>query len=80
MILSAQAVPSSAMLPCIAALPSGWTAGAAEITNGRSLFWLDSDQAGPRAVDHQPDRRVRHLRAPCGSRPTSPERSVSSAR
>ena len=50
MILSAQAVPSSAMLPCIAALPSGWTAGAAEITNGRSLFWLDSDQAGPRAV------------------------------
>jgi membrane-associated phospholipid phosphatase/tRNA A-37 threonylcarbamoyl transferase component Bud32 len=50
MILSAQAVPSSAMLPCIAALPSGWTAGAAEITNGRSVFWLDSDQAGPRAV------------------------------
>jgi len=50
MILSAQAVPSSAILPCIAALPSGWTAGGAEITNGRSLFWLDSDQAGPRAV------------------------------
>jgi hypothetical protein len=50
MILSAQAVPSSAMLPCIAALPSGWTAGGAETTNGRSLFWLDSDQAGPRAV------------------------------
>jgi tRNA A-37 threonylcarbamoyl transferase component Bud32/membrane-associated phospholipid phosphatase len=50
MILSAQAVPSSAMLPCIAALPSGWTVGAAEITNGRSVFWLDSDQAGPQAV------------------------------
>ena len=50
MILSAQAVPSSAMLPCIATRPSGWTAGGAEITNGRSLFWLDSDQAGPRAV------------------------------
>jgi len=50
MILSAQAVPSSAMLPCIAALPSGWTAGGAQIMNGRSLFWLDSDQAGPRAV------------------------------
>ena len=50
MILAAQAVPSSALLPCIAALPSGWTAGAAEITNGRSQFWLDSDQAGPRAV------------------------------
>jgi membrane-associated phospholipid phosphatase len=50
MILSAQAVPSSAMVPCIAALPSGWTAGGAEITSGRSVFWLDSDQAGPRAV------------------------------
>jgi membrane-associated phospholipid phosphatase/tRNA A-37 threonylcarbamoyl transferase component Bud32 len=50
MILSAQAVPSSAMLPCIAVLPSGWTAGGADVTNGRSMFWLDSDQAGPRAV------------------------------
>ncbi|HEV3294873.1 MAG TPA: hypothetical protein VG123_38320, partial [Streptosporangiaceae bacterium] len=43
MILSAQAVPSAAVLPCIAALPSGWTAGGATITNGRATFWLDSD-------------------------------------
>ena len=50
MIVTAQAVPSSAMLPCIAALPSGWTAQGAEVSNGRMLFWLDSDQAGPRAV------------------------------
>ena len=50
MILSAQAVPSSAKLPCIAALPSGWTAGGADISNGRALFWLDSDRAGGRAV------------------------------
>ena len=50
MILSAQAVPSSGILPCIAALPSGWTVGGADITSGRSVFWLDSDQAGPRAV------------------------------
>jgi len=50
MILSAQAVPSSAMLPCIAALPSGWTAAGGDITSGRSVFWLDSDQAGARAV------------------------------
>ena len=50
MVLSAQAVPSSAMLPCIAALPSGWTAAGGDITSGRSVFWLDSDQAGPRAV------------------------------
>ena len=50
MIVSAQAVPSSALLPCIAALPSGWTADGAEVSNGRAEFWLNSDLAGPRAV------------------------------
>jgi len=50
MILSAQAVPSAAMLPCIAALPSGWTVGGADISSGRSMFWLNSDQAGQRAL------------------------------
>jgi hypothetical protein len=50
MILSAQAVPSSAMLPCIAELPSGCTADGADTGNGRVVFRLDSDKAGPRAV------------------------------
>jgi membrane-associated phospholipid phosphatase len=50
MILSAQAVPSAALLPCIAALPSGWTIGGADIASGKSSLWLDSDRAGPRAV------------------------------
>ena len=50
MILSAQAVPSAALLPCIAALPSGWTIGGADIASGKSSFWLDSDRAGPRAI------------------------------
>ena len=50
MILSAQAVPSSALLPCIGALPSGWTADGADTGNGKAVFWLDSDQAGVRAV------------------------------
>jgi hypothetical protein len=50
MILSAQAVPASARLPCIAALPSGWTVGGTDIRNGQEQFWLDSDQAGQRAV------------------------------
>jgi hypothetical protein len=50
MVLSAQAVPSAAVLPCIAALPSGWTTAGADVRNGQSTFWLDSDQAGPRAV------------------------------
>jgi membrane-associated phospholipid phosphatase/tRNA A-37 threonylcarbamoyl transferase component Bud32 len=50
MILSAQAVPSAAMLPCIAALPSGWSTGAADIARGKVRFWLDSDRAGPHAI------------------------------
>ena len=50
MILSAQAVPSAALVPCIAELPSGWTPAGADVRNGQSTFWLDSDRAGPRAV------------------------------
>jgi tRNA A-37 threonylcarbamoyl transferase component Bud32/membrane-associated phospholipid phosphatase len=49
-ILAAQAVPSAARIPCVAELPSGWTIGGADIASGRSMFWLASDQAGPRAV------------------------------
>ena len=49
-ILSAQAVPSAALLPCVAALPSGWSIGGADIASGTSSFWLDSDRAGPRAI------------------------------
>jgi hypothetical protein len=50
MILSAQALPSAAMLPCIAALPSGWSTGSADIASGHTRFWLDSDRAGPHAI------------------------------
>ena len=52
MILAAQAVPSAALLPCIAALPSGWTAPGtdAEIASGQASFWLNSGQAGVQAV------------------------------
>ena len=49
-ILAAQAVPSAALLPCVAALPSGWRVGGTDIGSGRVRFWLDSDQAGPRAA------------------------------
>jgi membrane-associated phospholipid phosphatase/tRNA A-37 threonylcarbamoyl transferase component Bud32 len=49
-ILAAQAVPSAALLPCVAALPSGWRVGGADTGSGRASFWLDSDQAGPHAA------------------------------
>jgi hypothetical protein len=50
MILAAQAVPSAALVPCVAELPSGWRAGYADIATGHVRFSLDSDQAGPRAL------------------------------
>ena len=50
MILAAQAVPSAALVPCVAELPSGWQVGGADIASGHARFWLDSDQAGARAV------------------------------
>ena len=37
-------------MPCVSELPSGWQVGGADIASGHSVFWLDSDQAGPRAV------------------------------
>jgi tRNA A-37 threonylcarbamoyl transferase component Bud32/membrane-associated phospholipid phosphatase len=50
-ILAAQAVPSAAQVPCVAALPAGWQAGfPADVTSGHATFWLDSDVAGGRAV------------------------------
>jgi membrane-associated phospholipid phosphatase/tRNA A-37 threonylcarbamoyl transferase component Bud32 len=46
-ILAAQAVPSAALVPCVGALPPGWSVGdSADIANGRATFWLDSDVAG----------------------------------
>jgi membrane-associated phospholipid phosphatase len=50
MILSAQAVPTAARLPCIAGLPSGWTVDRTDIRNDQTRFWLDSDRAGNHAV------------------------------
>jgi hypothetical protein len=50
MILAAQAVPSAAFLPCIAALPSGWTTADPEIASGRASFVVNSGQAGLQTV------------------------------
>ncbi|HEY6315445.1 MAG TPA: hypothetical protein VIY52_32205 [Streptosporangiaceae bacterium] len=50
MILTAQAVPSAAFLPCIAALPSGWTAADPEIASGQASFVLNSGQPGLQTV------------------------------
>ena len=63
MILAAQAVPSAAFLPCLAALPSGWTAAGAEIASGRASFGLGSDPrpgaSGWCSASHRSCRRCR---------------------
>ena len=56
LILFAQSVPSATFLPCIAEFPAGWTFGGQHIDAGGSVFWLDSDRAGLRAVTVSLDR------------------------
>jgi tRNA A-37 threonylcarbamoyl transferase component Bud32 len=51
MVLMAQSVPEATAIPCISALPTGWTVGGVRVNRGESRFWLDSDQAGERAVE-----------------------------
>lgn len=51
LVLSAQAVPSATLVPCIARLPAGWSFSGSEFRDGASRFWLDSDRAGIRAVE-----------------------------
>jgi tRNA A-37 threonylcarbamoyl transferase component Bud32/membrane-associated phospholipid phosphatase len=49
-ILAAQAVPSAALVPCVATLPTGWSVhDGADIVSGHATFWLDSDVAGGQA-------------------------------
>lgn len=50
LVLMAQSVPSAPLVPCIDAIPAGWTFGEMDIGNGRSEFSLDSDEAGVSAV------------------------------
>src|SRR5262249_10655091 len=50
MILSAQAVPSAAMLPCIAALPPGWSIGGAGTARGKARRRPAPARAGPQAI------------------------------
>jgi hypothetical protein len=50
-VLMAQAVPSAAWLPCLDAVPLGWSLAGVEIRDGSGGFWLDSDRDGVRAIE-----------------------------
>ena len=46
LVLEAQSVPSATHLPCITALPLGWSFGALDVQDGSSKLYLNSDRAG----------------------------------
>ncbi|HEX5588415.1 MAG TPA: hypothetical protein VFZ17_13965 [Acidimicrobiia bacterium] len=50
MILVAQSVPSAVSVPCVAALPAGWSVGDVTVDDGETQFSLDSDLGGDDAV------------------------------
>jgi hypothetical protein len=50
-VLMAQSVPAATSIPCVAALPAGWTTGSVNVRRGLSRFWLNSDIAGKHAVE-----------------------------
>ena len=50
LVLEAQAVPKADRVPCIRALPAGWTVFSTDIRRGRARFALSSDRAGSRAL------------------------------
>ena len=44
--LLAQSVPSASLVPCLGALPAGWSVGPVTVNNGRSVIRLNHDRAG----------------------------------
>jgi tRNA A-37 threonylcarbamoyl transferase component Bud32 len=48
--LQAQALPSASQVPCVRALPVGWTLGDVAVNEGRSVITLQHDRAGEAMV------------------------------
>jgi tRNA A-37 threonylcarbamoyl transferase component Bud32 len=48
--LMAQSVPSASLVPCVRALPVGWSVAEVAVNDGRSVLTLDHDRAGDAAL------------------------------
>jgi hypothetical protein len=48
--LQAQAVPSASLVPCVSALPVGWSLGEVAVNDGRTVIALNHDRAGGEAM------------------------------
>lgn len=51
LVLAAQSVPTATKIPCLGALPAGWSEGPFRARDGSTTFTLDSDRAGIEAVE-----------------------------
>ena len=51
MILVAQSVPTATAVPCVAAVPAGWTLAEITVDDGETSFAFDSDIAGSHAIE-----------------------------
>ena len=50
LVLMAQSVPTASMLPCLVALPEGWTFESLHANEDGATFWLDSAHDGHRVM------------------------------
>ena len=50
LIIEAQSVPTAALIPCVGALPIGWSFETFHVDDEGTTFYLDSDRAGAQAV------------------------------
>jgi membrane-associated phospholipid phosphatase len=51
MVLAAQSVPSATLVPCVDALPAGWSLNRFDTRRHRTRMWFDSDKAGAKAIE-----------------------------
>jgi hypothetical protein len=49
-VLVAQSVPTATRVPCVAAMPAGWSLHRTDVRRHRTRLWFDSDQAGDDAL------------------------------
>ncbi|MCI0632321.1 MAG: phosphatase PAP2 family protein [Actinobacteria bacterium] len=50
-VLTAQAVPSATLVPCILEFPAGWSYGGSDVRRGVARYRLSSDRGGVRSVE-----------------------------
>ena len=50
-ILMAQSVPTASFVPCLEAMPVGWSFADLEARSDSAAFWLDADRYGMRAIE-----------------------------